>query len=146
MTASPEDLRDERDRALLRQFCQGARQLRHEFREWVQEELKDVLYRAECLEPLCAGPMLAELRLTIVRLRDINREILQEAVRSLDSKITEVEAGAYDNLPDARAYLEEGVSRLEGLVRELLRTRRMLEGYEGQAGVPDPDGPHSARE
>lgn len=136
MTPDAEDLKEERDQALLRQLCHGARQLRNEFREWIQSELTDVTYRAECLEPLCNGLIQSELRLNIARLRDINKDVLQEAVHSLDSKIADVGAGGYDSLPDARAYLEEGVARLESLVRELLRTRKMLDGYEEAASTP----------
>jgi len=119
-----DDLTQERDAALARDFADVARQLRRAFREWIQEEVKDLATKAGCLEPLLEGVLKKNMQGTIGRIKDIDRDELREATLSLEQKIGAIDDGVYDSLLDARRHLEEGVSRLEGLVRELLSIRR----------------------
>lgn len=109
-----------------------------EYREWIQQELSDLIFRAGCLEPLYDGLVKGELVDAIERMRTINTFVLQDTVSRLDSKIMEIHTFGYEDLIDARASLQERVSHLEDLVRELVRTRRMLDGYEaGSAPVSE---------
>jgi hypothetical protein len=128
-----DDLAQERDAALARDFTDVARQLRRAFREWIQEEVKDLAARADSLEPLLDGVVKTRMQQTTARIRDIDHNELPEATQNLKQKIEEIDDGVYDSLPDGRRHLEEGVSRLEGLVRELLSIRRnvdaMLEAH-----------------
>lgn len=120
------DLTQERDRELVIAFASSAHNLRAHFRLWIQEELKDLAARADSIEPILQGQVKGELNRTIERIREIDRVILGESVQSLQQKIEEIEGGVYEDIFDAQGYLNEGLTRLEGLVRELLRIRDSL--------------------
>ena len=117
----------ERDRELAMAFATSARTLRLYIREWIQGELNELVVRAESLEPALRDPMKNEMQRTVRRIREIDRDELRESVQSLQGKIDEIEEGVYDNILDARQYLNEGLIRLEGLIRELLSIRDSLD-------------------
>lgn len=121
------DYTQERDRELGMAFAASARALRQAYREWIQEELNDLAARADSLEPALQGPTKNEMQRTMARIRDINQAELREAVEGLQGRIKEIEEQLYDGVLDARQHLNEGITGLEGLVRELLHLRKVLD-------------------
>ena len=135
MITEYDDLSEESDKVLVRAFVDVATQLRRAYWEWIQEEIKRLAIVADSLEPTLEGVVKAGMQETSQRIRDIDRHELPEAIRSLKEKISEIDGGAWKDAPDARRYLEEGLSRLEALVRELLHIRDSLESLlESSAG------------
>lgn len=118
----------ERDEKLVgRGFVFGVSIFRNELREWIQEQIIESKLRAEALEPTLPGELQKQMRQASQRLNEIDRHELREAINNIDTKCKEIEDGAWNNVLDARPYLEEGVTRLESLVRELLKIRDFID-------------------
>ncbi len=127
MMPDSDDLRDERDRRLVNGFISGARGFRLYYWEWIQEEVKDCKFKAEFLEPALSGTVKSSVQAAIQRLEEIDRRELKEVIDNVDTKCSEIEDGAWNNVLDAFPYLEEGLHRFERLVRELLDIRSLLD-------------------
>ena len=123
-------LQEERDDDLVTEAWSACRNLSRGFREWIQSELKDSLYRLECIEPTLPAVLRAQANAEIRRMRDIDQTELPEAIRNIDQKISEIRDGAYDNVRDARIFLEEGMSRFDMMVTDLMRIRRFLQSFD----------------
>ena len=120
----------ERDEKLVGHgYLSGVRVFRNELREWIQEQIIESKLRAEALEPTLTGELQRQMRQVSQRLDEMDRDELREVIANIDTKCKEIEDGAWTNVLDTRPYLEEGVARLESLVRELLRMRDFIDTY-----------------
>lgn len=120
----------ERDEKLVgRGFVFGVSVFRNELREWIQEQIIESKWRARALEPTLSGEIQKQMSQASQRLDEINMHELREAIENIDTKCKEIEDGAWNNVLDARPHLEEGVTRLESLVRELLEIRNFIDSF-----------------
>ena len=108
------------------------------YETWIQDELKDLQLRAERVARRAGGNLRQELQAKTQVLRTMEQHDLPEAVRNLRTKIMEINDGTYDDVVDARHYLEEGLYRFDSMVRILLYYRRGLDSLsagnnDGQA-------------
>lgn len=118
----------ERDEKLVGHgYISGIRVFRNELREWIQEEIIACKLKAGALEPTLIGELQKQMRQVSQRLDEIDRQELREAIDNIDTKCKEIEDGAWKDVLDARPYLEEGLTRLESLVRELLKMRNFVD-------------------
>lgn len=122
--------REERDRSLIYALSQRARDARGDLREWITEELKDLIYRAEHLEPQVVGEGRSDIIRILTRLRSINNDLLDDTLRRIDDRVADVRARGYPDISDLRSYLGELLGRLEDIVRELRRARATLDAHE----------------
>ena len=122
-------LRMERDDNLLHYYLILAESMKFRYHEWVTEELKDLLPKAQTaeLEPSNLEPVKVTLRQKISRMRDIDRE-LQEACRNIVDICKELRYAVPDQLVGDCQRLDDTISRFRGMVRELLDTRDYLDG------------------
>ena len=126
-------LRRERDDNLLHQYLMLADSMKFRYHEWVTEELKDLLPKAQTaeLEPSNLQPVKGALRQKIARMRDIDQE-LQEACRNIVDICRELRYAMPDELVRDAQQVEDGLSRFRGMVRELLDIREYLDNLLGQ--------------
>lgn len=120
----------ERDGKLIGHgYVSGVRTFRNELREWIQEQIIESKLRAQSLVPTLTGEIQKQMSQASQRLDEIDMHELREAIENIDTKCKEIEDGAWINVLDARPYLEEGVTRLESLVRELLKIRDFINTF-----------------
>ena len=125
----------ERDKELVAAFTDAVRQLRRAYREWIQEELRSLASQCDFIKPLLAGSVEREVESLKRRRALVNQDERTECVNSLQGKIDEIEQGVYDSAFDAKSYMDEGLLRLEALVKELhVHRRRLAELYEAHTG------------
>ena len=122
-----DDLTQERDDFLVSTFVSVAMHYRSAYHEWIQEELNHWIPKAEAIEETLSGELRTKLQAQIQRMKDMNRYELPEAVNNLKDKCSDINAGAWQSVMDALPFLEEGIFRFTGLVRELLDIRRLLD-------------------
>ena len=123
-----DELRQERDDNLKYAFVDRAWNLRHAYQEWIQQELKDLIPKAEFVEPTLSGTMKSQVQAAIQRMKHINNHELQEAIENINGRCAELRLTVSDNVIEDRQSLADCLSRFQGLVRELLDMRRLLDG------------------
>ena len=131
------DRQEQRDKYLVSsQLVSSTSLLLTGFVDWILEEVQSLLRLARQLE--YAGDDIGQrmLRWEIKRLKSIRDNDLPEAKENIKTKIIEMNEGAYDNVIDARRYLEEGLYRMETLVRDLLQCRSRLEAFDQVGDEP----------
>lgn len=120
-------IRRERDDNLLHQYLLLADAMKFRYHEWVTEELKDLVPKAQTaeLEPSNSQSkkMLSQ---KIARMKDIDQE-LQEAVRNIVDICRELRYAMPDELVSDAQRVEDGLARFRGMVRELLGIREYLD-------------------
>ncbi len=134
--------REERDDFLVMATMVGAAStLLTGYKGWLLEEVKELILRCSVCSATCGEPLHTVIEQRIKRLEDIRDYEINEAAKTLRDKIADMNQPkpSFDHVIDARHYLEDGVYRLEGLVRECLEARRLLDGLEDDDD-PEDDG------
>jgi hypothetical protein len=127
MTAEiPGDDVKDRDRDLARTLADQARRMRSEYREWIQAEIEELKMHVSALEKAEKKDKQPRIRDLAHRIDAIDQGELADAIGCLEGKVREIDDGGYIDILDARDLLNEGLSRCETLVRELLRIRRIV--------------------
>ena len=126
MTMDFNDRRATRDEDLVKGLCGAARNLRHEMREWVQQEVNTILVEAQLLEGRLGGEVAAALVGMIERLRAINNTELRDAVVALDDVVTQVLNGGYTDVLDAHVQLRNGCVGFEHILGQLQPIRDFI--------------------
>lgn len=80
-----------------------------------------------------AGQARANANMAVQRLKDIYNHEVAEASAAARAAVSEISGGVYDDVMDARRYLDQAIHRFEGLVRELLEFRDLVEGVAPEA-------------
>lgn len=126
------DPREGRDRFLvITSVVSAALALLYGFRDWVQDELIDLIPRAE-RAVLFSGGTDIELNQMLRRIRDIEQREFPECTEDLKARTKEISDGApFDGIVESRRYLESPCSRFENMVNELLSYRERLLALEG---------------
>lgn len=135
--------REERDNSLVVVTVVNAALTYHSgYQAWLYEEVKELGFTIDAAIPLYGDePKLQRmLQQRLDRVRMMERYDIPESLAALKDRIDEIDDGAYENIIDARRYINDGFLRLEDLVRDLLETRRTFDDleHEGQA-AGDPD-------
>lgn len=122
------ELRQERDQNLVYRLLHTADTLRQAYQEWIQQELNNLIPKAEILELTQSGSLRSELQAKIRRMREIDNRELKEAVDNINHKIAELRVVVVtsDDIITERQSLEDCLSRFRDCVRELLDIRRLL--------------------
>ena len=140
-TAKYWDDQEERESYLIIQLISGTTVLLTGYKDWVHDEVEALLQLGRHLEYSNDGLAQRMVQLEIRRLEAIRDDDLGTAKESVESKIKDINNGTYDNVIDARRYLEEGLYRFETILRDLLSCRRKLEEFETVTREPmDPPG------
>ena len=122
--------RQDRDDDLAHGFVDRAGLLIRDYQAWILLEIKDCMPKAEALEAtLPEGDLKNDVHSAIQRMETIEKYELPEAVKNLRQKCTEIGIGnsSYSDVMDAHQWIEDGLSRFEGLVRGLLSIRKLLD-------------------
>jgi hypothetical protein len=120
--------RQGRDDDLTNSFADRARFLIHDYKDWILLEIKDCMPKAEALEAtLPEGDRKNDVSFAIQRMSTIEKYDLPEAVKNLRQKCTEIDDSSYSDVMDAHQWIEDGLSRFEGMVRGLLSIRELLD-------------------
>lgn len=123
------DRAEERDGIFVRQVVANTRNTRSEFREWIQQELIDLVTLAQLAESTADGVIKDGIREDIDRLKEINLNGLRRAVKALDEEIERVSEGSYDDVLDAYHYLQDATSRLERFMRQILEIKERYSAW-----------------
>jgi hypothetical protein len=122
------ELRQQRDDDLVDGFRERAKSMMIFYQAWIQSELIEDIKKAGLLEATSGeSAFKQQLQLKIDRLKQINLHELPEAVRNVTEKCNELRRGGSADILEDYRYLQDCLSRLHGLVRELLDIRRMLD-------------------
>jgi hypothetical protein len=119
---------NERDDTVARRMAMNADNAHRNYREWIQEELKDAIRELQILDAAKTGDSetQAEISQQLRRVHDINGRELEDLNRRMRGRLKEVAEGENQSFLEDREYLEEVLCRFEGIVRELLRLRSFL--------------------
>lgn len=113
----------------------GALQMRRCLEEWLQQELIDLKYKTQVLEPVLKGPVLGGLQEVMARLDEIDYTELPMVSKMVQTRIDEIWNDKQSEPFDARIYLDEGIARLEKIARVVNQLRGQIDnlmqnGYE----------------
>lgn len=97
------------------------------YHEWIERQLRYWIPKAEAIEPTLNGMVGDNVRAAVERMKAISYRELPEVRNDVKEKDSEVRGGAWSNVLDARAYLQQGCYRYEKLVEEILQIRKLLE-------------------
>ena len=121
------DRRGERDHFLAVVSVVGAANaLLNGFRDWIDEELTDLVERVRFAQLLASGDDRQRLDRVARRLTDVETTELPDCVNELRERIADISNGAYDSVTDARRWVEVPCNRFENIVLELLSYRPLL--------------------
>jgi len=129
------DAREERDMYLVRtSVIAAASSLRDGFRTWIDEEAKDLGGSAEDLGVKLhdRGHLLDRVQEIQAHIREIQQRLLPESSAKMKERLKEVSEGVFDDVMDARRYLDEGLYVFERMQRDLLGYRQLLDTLRGE--------------
>lgn len=126
----------ELDQILLNAVVAAALELRRGYADWLAEQVRDLVRDLDVATGLYGGEpaLLALLNARLTRMRMLQQFEIAEALRSLDDKIEDVNNGVFDNAVEARRHTDDGILRLDGLVREALEARHVFADLEAHGG------------
>lgn len=140
MTDDDRTARQERDSFLVVNTLVGAASTTLVgYRGWIIEEVKELVLRCAISSATCGEPLHSILEGHLKRMTDIKDYEVYEATKALNDKIGDINAGDYDNVVEARRYLEEAIYRFDSLVRECMELRRLLDGLQDPPDDGDDD-------
>lgn len=128
MTSNFYDNTIRRDEDLIAGLCYVAQAARKDLREWVQEEVKALLYEAQLQQIQSTGVLAEQITSIVERLQSINRRDLPEAITAFEDDINEVAHGGYDDVYNAYDQLQKGYAGLMRITRDLLEIRSFIGG------------------
>ena len=129
------DAREERDSYLVvTSVIAAASSLRDGFRNWIEEEAKELAGTVEDLQVKLEdrGHLLDRVQGLQARIREIQQQLLPESSARMKERLKEVSDGVYDDVMDARRYLDEGLYPFERMQRDLLGYRQLLDTLKGE--------------
>ncbi len=118
--------RQERDQSVISELCHLAHGLRREYAEWVQQEVKELLPVFQSFEATTSGTAAIRFSLAVSRIQDINNNVLDVACEITERRIKDAKDFEME-IVEAYSYVQDGLSRLESLIRELMRLRAMAD-------------------
>ena len=126
MTSDFHDQVIERDETLILGLCSYALNNRRELHEWIEAELKALLFQAEIHETLVEGVIGEQVKRTVERLRTISQTDLPTAVREHEEVRKDILNGGYSDILDANRQLDRETTRLVEITQELLAMRTFI--------------------
>lgn len=122
------NVRQDRDDDLVHGFVDRAGLLIRDYKDWILGEIRDCMPKAEALETtLPESDQKSDVHAAIERMVDIEKYDLPAAIKNLRQKCTEIGDGSYHDVMDAHQWIEDGLSRFEGLVRSLSSIRKLVD-------------------
>ena len=115
-----------RDDDFITGECLAARAIRKDLRDWVQEQLKDLIIEADLLASLKDGLLGDQIARTLERLRRMNQTDLREVDGDSVAAIDEVQQGGYTDIYEAFDQLQKARNGLVQLMREILEIRNFV--------------------
>ena len=114
----------DRDEGLLRHMCYGQEILADYIARWMQEELRELIWRMQLLEVMtttnATKGSLAEYKTSIARVSDSD---MPDTIRRLKERREEIEGGLYDEPLESQQHLNDSLGSLLDLMRSLLGFR-----------------------
>ena len=127
------EIRTERDTRLIRYgFVASAETLRSSYQDWIQEEIKDCITKAQLAQLTCDNARDKEKLDGIERRsQEINIEISVKLERELKDKCAEIDGIVWDgdDILEPRSELEPIFLKCDALVREIIKIRKYLDIY-----------------
>ena len=97
-----------------------------EFRDWIEAELKALIFEAQIQRAETEGTLRDQLDSTIERLEFINRIELPKAARDCTNMIRDVREGVWSDVYDAYDPMQQELGKLVQIVRALLEIRAFV--------------------
>ena len=120
--------REERDHYLVvTSVVASAVALFRGFDTWIVEEAQELIFNLEPLAPTLNGTLRRSVEIAVRRLKEIAQEEVFEVKKDARTAVMDVSGGSYDDVVDARRYLEQQIYRFERLASELLRLRLLMD-------------------
>ena len=126
MTPDFYDRSFERDNDLVQGLCHNARNTHRDLREWIEAELKALIFEAEIQMPLVDGPLSDSLRGAVQKLRTISQNDLPEAYTKYNNLIRDVSEGGFTSVDDAYDQIQIGFTPLVRMMKELQQVREFI--------------------
>ena len=127
MTSDFGDRAIERDSSLVQGLCYTALNNQRDLHEWMEQELKALLFEAQIQESRLPEGVLKDRITTVIEdLRRTEGTELPEAIRRHKERREEIANGGYDDILDANDNLERETARLVAMARNLLQMREFI--------------------